>query len=280
MNLVGKILTVFIFVMTIVFMTLSIMVYSTHTNWRARVKAPGTGLESLLQVANQERSALEEEVTKLEAALTAEQNLSKESIAKLQQEVSQLGTERNELQATEAALKEEMRKSVEGMNAAQTELAQLRTQISDLRDGIVAAKTAQDDAFRKMVARTDDLHQAANELSTLKSRNTQLAEQVARISSILDRRGISEFETAGPPSIDGIVLAVRSGGLVELSVGADEGLKKGDRLEVVRQGADSQRYLGAVEILQTEPDKSVAKIIPETRQGSIEKEDRVYSRLR
>ncbi len=67
---------------------------------------------------------------------------------------------------------------------------------------------------------------------------------------------------------------------MELSVGADEGLKKGDRLEVVRQGPDSQRYLGAVEILETQSDKSVAKIIPETRQGSIEKEDRVYSRLR
>lgn len=280
MNLVGKILTVFIFVMTIVFMTLSIMVYSTHTNWRQRVKAPGTGLESRLQVANQDKTALEEEVARLEAALKKEQDLNREAIGKLQQEVVALTAENDQLQATEAQLQQDMRKSVEGMNAAQTELAQLRTQISTLRDGIVAAKTAQDAAFRQMVARTDELHQAANELSTLKSRNTQLAEQVARIGAILDRRGISEFETAGPPSIDGIVLAVNAGGLVELSVGADEGLKRGDRLEVVRQGPDSSRYLGAVEILQTEPDKSVAKIIPETRQGSIQKEDRVYSRLR
>ncbi len=280
MNLVGKILTVFIFVMTIVFMTLSIMVYSTHTNWRQRVKAPSTGLESLLQIANQDKTALDEEVTNLETALTREQNLSKEAIAKLQQDVTELGTERNELQATEAALKEEMRKSVEGMNAAQTELASLRDQISDLRDGIVAAKTAQDAAFRQMVVRTDELHQAANELSTLKSRATQLAEQTGRMAQVLERHGLTEFEGPTPPRVDGIVLAVRAGGLVELSVGSDEGLKKGDRLEVVRQGPDSNRYLGAVEILQTDPDKSVAKIIPETRQGSIEKEDRVYTQLR
>ncbi len=53
MNLVGKILTVFIFVMTIVFMTLSVMVYSTHTDWRTLAKS----LQAQLTVANQDKSA-------------------------------------------------------------------------------------------------------------------------------------------------------------------------------------------------------------------------------
>ncbi len=276
MNLVGKILTVFIFVMTIVFMTLSIMVYSTHTNWKVRATALGTQL----QTANIGRSDAENEVARLTEALKTSQNDSQNSIAKLQGEVTQLTTERKDLQAQEAELNTKMRDAIAANNAAQTELAQLRTQIEGLRTGIVAAQAARDTAFNKMVARVDELQQAANELSTLKSRNTQLAEQVSRMNNVLARNGLDEFDEPGPPRVDGIVLAVRAGGIVELSIGADEGLKKGDRLEVVRQGADSQRYLGAVEILQTEADKSVAKIIPETRQGSIEKEDRVYSRLR
>lgn len=276
MNLVGKILTVLIFVMTIVFMTLSIMVYSAHVNWLARAKA----LESQLTVANQDRTQLEADVANLTTALDAERNLNQQAIGKLQQEVNDLTTEKNEMQAAEAALNEKMREAVAANNAAQTELEQLRTQIGGLRDGIVAAQATRDKAFRDMVARTDELQQAANDLATFKSRNTQLAEQVARMDKVLNLHNLSEFDEPGPPQVDGIVLAVRAGGIVELSVGADEGLKRGDRLQVVRQGPDNNRFLGSVEILETQPDKSVAKIVPETRQGSIEKEDRVYSRLR
>ena len=39
MNLVGKILTVLIFVMSLCFMMMAVMVYSTHINWRDKVMA-------------------------------------------------------------------------------------------------------------------------------------------------------------------------------------------------------------------------------------------------
>jgi hypothetical protein len=276
MNLIGKILTVFIFVMTIVFMTLSIMTYSTHVNWRVNAKA----LEQKLTTANSEKNDLDGQVTNLTQALTEERNLNQQAIGKLQGEVVALTAEKTEMQAAEAALNTQVREAVAANNAAQTELAQLRTQIADLRGGIVAAQATRDQAFRDMVAKTDQLQQAANDLATFKSRNTQLAEQVSRMEKVLAVNNLNEFDEPGPPQVDGIVLAVRANGIVELSVGADEGLKRGDRLQVVRQGPDNDRYLGAVEILETQPDKSVAKIVPETRQGSIEKEDRVYSRLR
>lgn len=276
MNLIGKILTVFIFVMTIVFMTLSIMTYSTHVNWKTRA----TNLGTQLTTANSAKTDLEAQVASLQQALADETTTYNAALAKLQGEVNALTVERNDMQAAQAGLDQKMRDAVAANNAAQTELAQLRTQIAKLRDDTVAAQATRDKAFRDMVARTDELQQAANELSTFKSRNTQLAEQVSRMEKVLALHNLNEFDEPGPPQVDGIVLAVRSGGIVELSVGADEGLKRGDRLQVVRQGPDNNRYLGAVEILETQPDKSVAKIVPETRQGSIEKEDRVYSRLR
>ena len=45
MNLIGKIFTVLIFVMSIVFMTMAIMVYATHKNWRDVVHRAQYGLE-------------------------------------------------------------------------------------------------------------------------------------------------------------------------------------------------------------------------------------------
>ena len=50
MNLVGKIFTVLIFVMSIFFMTMALMVYATHKNWRDVVLAKGGLKEQLTQV--------------------------------------------------------------------------------------------------------------------------------------------------------------------------------------------------------------------------------------
>ena len=48
MNLFGKVLVVLIFVMSIVFMTFTMLVYSTHRNWKELVEDPNTGLRSRL----------------------------------------------------------------------------------------------------------------------------------------------------------------------------------------------------------------------------------------
>ena len=41
MNLVGKILTVFVFVAALTFMCFTVAVYATHKNWKLRVDNPG-----------------------------------------------------------------------------------------------------------------------------------------------------------------------------------------------------------------------------------------------
>jgi len=53
-------------------------------------------------------------------------------------------------------------------------------------------------------------------------------------------------------------------------------LKAGNTLEVLRGG----KYLGRVEIIQTSPDKSVARVNPRFQQGTIQEGDRVATRIR
>ena len=53
------------------------------------------------------------------------------------------------------------------------------------------------------------------------------------------------------------------------------GWSSGHTLEVYRGG----RYLGRIEVFQTAPDKSVAKVLPQFRKGPIEKNDVVATRL-
>jgi hypothetical protein len=78
------------------------------------------------------------------------------------------------------------------------------------------------------------------------------------------------------PRLDGLVTAVSDNNLIEVSVGSDDGLRSGDTVEVYR-GAS---YLGRAEVLRTAPDKAVAKILRQYRRGTIQKGDRVATRLK
>jgi hypothetical protein len=64
--------------------------------------------------------------------------------------------------------------------------------------------------------------------------------------------------------------------LVEVTIGADDGLKPGNTVEVFR----GSKYLGRVEILQTSPDKSVGRVDRRFQQGRIEEGDRVATRIK
>ena len=66
MNLVGKILTVLIFVMSLVFMSFTVAVYSTHRNWRDEVMTPDTGLKAKLDKSRSRNTQLQDEKLKLE----------------------------------------------------------------------------------------------------------------------------------------------------------------------------------------------------------------------
>jgi hypothetical protein len=80
------------------------------------------------------------------------------------------------------------------------------------------------------------------------------------------------------PTVNGVVTEVRrSNGaqLVEVSIGADDGLAAGNTLEVSR----GDRYLGRIEILETSPDKSVGRVDRRFQTGQIQENDRVATRI-
>lgn len=78
---------------------------------------------------------------------------------------------------------------------------------------------------------------------------------------------------AAPPPIDGLISATSDEGLVELSIGSDDGVKRGRRLDVVR-GAT---LVGRVEVTKTEPNKSVGRLVFGTDAAPIKVGDRVVS---
>ena len=289
MNLLGKIFVVAILVMSVFFMGLSVVVYATHKNWVAAINRPQTdvkpgeplGLKFQLQEAQAKAKDLDDRLTKLKNEVDSETAARRAQLAKLQSELTDVTKERDQLVINEAGLQQKSRVALEDAQQAQQMLDAKIAEIETLREQIAKAYSDRDQRFDDLVKLTDEYNQAVNDLERANANTLQLTANVASYKKAADRKGVDLNEPVDniPPKLDGIVLASHSGGMIEMSLGADDGLRRGQRAFIYRNHAGSSRFLGVVEVVTTTPDRSVGKVIPEFKKGPIEREDRVATRL-
>jgi small-conductance mechanosensitive channel len=142
-------------------------------------------------------------------------------------------------------------------------------------DGISVRRTLEDDLLDRQ-GRIDEAVQ----------RELQMVEELARLRGLLRTNKIDPNDSIVGPvpapveKITGVVTAAkknesRSAELVEISIGSDDGIAKGMRL-IVYRGA---KYICEIEITEIYPDLSVGRVIESTRNGNIEREDNVTTKL-
>ena len=104
------------------------------------------------------------------------------------------------------------------------------------------------------------LVQAQIESKILGTQRWNLEEKLRKLTKEFKKAQI-DGEKVNRPADDlrGKVLKVDKNGLLEISLGQDDGLSKGHMLEMFRLGA-SPRYLGKIKVLQVLPTKAIAKL--------------------
>jgi len=282
MNLVGKIFIVLIFVMSLLWMGFSVAVYATHQNWRSVVEDPDNGLNTQLQQQKDWNDELKTKLDKSSEQLDIEEAAKRQALTKLETQKAELERRRDELQLEITALKQSEADAVAALQTTQEESAKFRKDVEDLRAEITKAQQDRDNYFDQVVTLTDQLHQAANQYKSLKARVDTLAADLAKADAVLRKHGLEReptLYTGVAPIVDGVVLSAGENGMVEISIGSDDGLMKGHKLEVVRKTGGVSTYLGRIEVMETAPDKSVCKVLPEFLQRSIQRNDRVTSKL-
>jgi len=283
MTFIGKIFTVLIFIMSIVFMSMSLMVFATHKNWKliATNAQPGSGqplgLKQQLEQRQQEIKKLRDEKAKLEELFAAERAARTYVVASLNSKLTQLDGQLKQ--------KEQELTNLQGAHTEQTTALQtlennnkaLIEEVAQLRDNIKIAQQDRDTQFGEVVRLTDVLHTTSGDLRVRTERVGQLVDQVAAQKLVMDKVGVSIYTPVQQiePKVDGVVLAVGAKDLIEISLGSDDGLKEGHKMEVFR-GAT---YLGRIVIVRTEANRAVGRVVPEYRKGIIRKDDRVTTRL-
>jgi hypothetical protein len=277
MTFVGKILVVLILVMSLVFMTIAGMVFATHTNWRDHIQTvlmPRiTGLEQQLTDLETKRTQLEEELANARADLERRNS-------QLETALADAVAERNELDSKLATETQRAKEAVAAMDATQASLAAAREQIATLNTAIDAARLARDEALTSSREDEDLLAQSKAQLDLLGKRNRELAAQIAKYEVVMQENNL-HIESVDY-KVEGVVLDSRDNGMIEVSIGFDDGLEVDHLLEVYRYGVDAETsvYLGRARVVRVEADRAVAQVIPETRKGNIVRDDRVATRLR
>lgn len=277
MNLLGKWLTVFIALASFGLMVISMLVFATHRNWK-------DDYETLKQQLNQARAQnqqLESQRRSLESQLNTELEIARQESSKLATEREELVSQNSRLQGEVDELRQQQRANTAATEATQENNTKLTAQVQSLRDEIRENQQARDQAFATTVKATDEVNQAVGELTALRDRNVQLAQELADKTALLDDNGIDPDTSPEGivPRVRGVVTkSERNAGvqLIEISVGADDGLKPRHTVEVYR----GDRYLGRAEILKTEPDRAVGRVLRQFQQGQIEEGDNVATRFR
>lgn len=279
MNLIGKVITVLIFIMSLVFMAMAVSVYATHKNWRDVVKGPDgqSGLEAQIRQLRTEEDQLKDRINKLNTQLTHERVARRFALAALQArskaqeaELARLETANAELVKSEADMKI-------ALQLTEANAKKLKEEVDQLWADIKVAQSDRDKQFNEVVQMTDRLQQLRVEQERLKEREIQLVDMTARMKRVLTAFGKDEYTPVDgiAPALDGLVTSINERDLVEVSLGSDDGIIAGNTMDVFR----GDNYLGRIRILRTEPNRAVGQVLQEFRRGLIREGDYVSTKL-
>jgi hypothetical protein len=275
MNLIGKIFVVLVFAMSLMFMAFAVSVYATHKNWRELIEGPNGYLVKIKE-AKEKQDVLKDELEKLTAQVAEENAAKRKALADLETYRKENKDDFDRLVEEKAKVEKDSQESVAAMSASQVNLDKMTKEVEGLRQEIRDVQTDRDKQFQKVVVVTDQVNQVKGEIARLTERQGQVNNQLAAARNLLARHNISLGETDVPPPLRGKVLAINQNDLLEVSLGSDDGLRAGNTLEVYR----GTSYLGRVQVLTTQSDRAVGKVLPDFKKGVIQKGDDVATRFK
>lgn len=286
MTFVGKLLVIIQLVLSICFMMLAGAVYTRHMTWRDVAKE----LESAVASRDADYQKLQAEKDKvikdLEADVARANNEATDAKAELrlaQNEIENqkilIDTQKTELNTQQALATisgDEAKIRREEALSARRINEQLNTALNDQNQRV---RQLEDELFNKEVGAkllTEKYESLLKGMATL--RKVLVANQLDPDPSKYARK------LAPPPLVMGKVIDTKQSGrgtsrqLIEVSIGSDDGLTEGNMLYVYRVG-EQNKYLGQIRLELVTPDRAVGVVVERAKNGVIEKEDYVTTKL-
>lgn len=274
MNLLGKIFTVLILLASVALMVIAMFVYATHRNWKDAYDK----VTAQLSTEQAAKADLEAKYQQQISQLKSEQTAALQDVAKLETERNVIVSQNQAIQKEVDQLRQDQAQNVAMVKATGENVSRLTNEVTGLRDDVRVAQQDRDEQFHTTLKATSELHSVGGDLQKLQERSAQVVAQLADVKAKAEEAGVNT-EGEYIPRVRGKVSKIQrnaSGQLIEITIGADDGVRPGQTVEVFR----GDRYLGRAEILKADPDRAVGQVIRKFQQGQIQENDDVATKLR
>lgn len=282
MTTVGKLLVIMNLAMSICFCGFAVAVYNAREDMQGQLRTKNNNIQQLQVRVSQAEAATEELDKKLKDADAALAKLQQESAAAVTDLKGQVANLNSELQKART----DATSATAGTKEATTEQVQRQKEVESIRNERNEFLKKNSELISKNTDLQDLNSQLKNDLDQLQARNLELDEKFKQLSDYVVRvKGVmpeeAELQTVSdvspPPNVEGVVLRVDSTGkMLEISIGSDDGIRKGQNLQVWRT-KPVPKYLGQIQIVQTTANTAVAKPVSVT--GLIQENDQVGPRI-
>jgi len=283
MTILGKILVIVNLVFSLVTGALIVTVFATRTNWKDAYDV----LKKRFDVAEANARTYQSEIDTIRANAGTEVKVARNQTAAAEASEKQAAARADDLLTQSKQLQDRLKLASANIESATEELNRRKGEIDKLKEITADKEKKMSDLEELNKEYRDKMIEAQLHAEQEHERNVDLLNENVRLNKELEKRATTAGAVAGaagsarrPPQDDvqGQVLDTDRTGLVTVSIGSDQGLVRGNTLEVYRMQPKPE-YVGMITILDTRFKESVARPVQPLRAGPIQKGDIVASRV-
>jgi hypothetical protein len=282
MTFVGKILVIVIMAFSLLFLGISTVVFTTHTNWKKETEDQKKKVTKLQADSNELQTKLDNAKKELEKAQSDHQ----EAISQASNRIKSLEDENSKDKAEATAARAKLEDAQQSAKTSLLLADERRKETELLRDQKSAVEKQANGFKLRQTELNDRIRELERQSKTLEDNNKDLRDRAARFQTALRRNGLPDDVSTykgleSPPPVHGEVARVDAQNRrLEITIGSDDGLVPGHELFLYRTKPRAE-YLGKVQVLAVDPDQAVVKVIGTTVQGKkIQEGDIVSSTIR
>ena len=274
MNTLGKLMILFIFLMSILFMTFAFMVFMTQTHW----KNEHDKLRTQLNTERSANSQLETEIKDLELKMAGANAARTNAIATLETSLTSSATDLSRTRKLLGDLQAEQQLQGKQVTGSLSALEAERQKTESLRKTLNSVVAERDKNFAELINARNTLLALQADRDNLESRETELLDKVAKLSAIIRANDLNENDDISglpPTKLAGQVKQVGPNNkMVLVSLGEDDGMRRGHFLDVHRQ----DKYLARIRLTKTYADRAVGRVVEGFQLAAIRSGDSVRTK--
>lgn len=274
MTILGKLLTILVFVLALAWTWFTVEIYVTQTNWQKEAQRSQKKAEEATLAANQMKELLIEQ----QAAAADANRATQAERDRLYQQVATLAKERDALARDYVAAFGATQAGNVAVKNLETNLKTVQNQIDDL-DKAIKAKNAEIDTLVKTTGNADvAAKDARREADAYKVQIERLSGQLTDLKQLYDELRRNPLGQGGllgktpslPSGFRGNVTSLSrdgSGYTVTFTPGSDAGVLKGAKMSVSREAGVTGKYLGTLTVILVDPKGGVGLFTPANPRG-------------